>query len=163
MFLFETPCDLRLIMCFNIITKSKCYNLFPILSSLIEPNFHNFIISLANGLFSPIGIGRSIPSLRTVLESFLPHTAHQSFILMSHFNLPYPNKIVHKNSCTFSILTRFWGIGVFAVEPLPPPPWMTGFLIKSSLSIKRIWVVKHRTSHNIPHKKPCNSSLIWRR
>ncbi|GFQ03968.1 hypothetical protein PHJA_002910800, partial [Phtheirospermum japonicum] len=39
----------------------------------------NFRISLENGLFSPVGIGGLIPSLRTVLKSFLPHTAHQFF------------------------------------------------------------------------------------
>lgn len=79
LFLFETPCDLQPIMCFNIITRSKRYSLFPILSSLIKPSLRNFRISLANGLFSPVGIGGLIPSLRTVLESFLPHTAHQFF------------------------------------------------------------------------------------
>ncbi|GER57860.1 cysteine proteinases superfamily protein [Striga asiatica] len=56
-------------MCFNIITRSKRYSLFPILSGLIKPSFRNFRISLANGLFSPVGIGRLIPSLRTVLEA----------------------------------------------------------------------------------------------
>jgi hypothetical protein len=66
-------------MCFNIITGSKCYSLFPILSSLIKPSLGNFRIALVNGLFSPVGIGGLIPSLRTVLESFLPHTAHQFF------------------------------------------------------------------------------------
>ena len=34
-FLFETPHDFQPIMCFNIITRSKCYSLFPILSGLI--------------------------------------------------------------------------------------------------------------------------------
>ena len=77
--LFETPRDLQPIMCFNIITRSKRYSLFPILSGLIKPSLRNFRISLANGLFSPVGIGELIPSLRTVLESFLPHTAPQFF------------------------------------------------------------------------------------
>ena len=93
--LFETPRDLQPIMCFNIITWTKRYSLFPILSGLIEPSLRNFRISLSNGLFSPVGIGESIPSLRTVLESFLPHTAQQSILLVSHpisFNLPYLTK-----------------------------------------------------------------------
>lgn len=34
---------------------------FPILGGLIEPSLRNFRISLSNGLFSPIGIGGSIP------------------------------------------------------------------------------------------------------
>ncbi|XP_020262654.1 uncharacterized protein At4g14100-like [Asparagus officinalis] len=58
--LFETPRDLQPIMCFNIITWSKRYSLFPILSSLIGPSLRNFRITLQNGLFSPVGIGRSI-------------------------------------------------------------------------------------------------------
>nr|pir hypothetical protein 77 - common tobacco chloroplast [Nicotiana tabacum]prf//1211235AD ORF 77 [Nicotiana tabacum] len=74
-------------MRFNIITGSKRYSLFPILSGLIEPSLCNFRISLLNGLFSPAGIGSSIPSLRTVLENFLPHTAQQSILLVSHFDL----------------------------------------------------------------------------
>ncbi|KAJ0959141.1 hypothetical protein HanPSC8_Chr00c451g0808591 [Helianthus annuus] len=41
-------------MSFNIITRSKCYSLFPILSGLVEPSLCNFRIPLANGLFSPI-------------------------------------------------------------------------------------------------------------
>lgn len=90
-FLFEPPCDLQPIMCFNIIPWSKRYSLFPIFSSLIGPSLRNFRISLSNGLFSPVGIGRSIPSPRTVLESFLPHTAQRSILLVSHFNLPYLN------------------------------------------------------------------------
>ncbi|KAK7239968.1 hypothetical protein RIF29_43179 [Crotalaria pallida] len=53
------------------------WNLFPIFSGLIKPSLRNFRISLSNGLFSAVGIGESIPSLRTVLESFLPHTARQ--------------------------------------------------------------------------------------
>ncbi|KAF5791778.1 hypothetical protein HanXRQr2_Chr09g0398661 [Helianthus annuus] len=40
-------------MSFNIITRSKCYSLFPILSGLVEPSLRNFRIPLANGLFSP--------------------------------------------------------------------------------------------------------------
>ncbi|KAJ0427354.1 hypothetical protein HanIR_CPg0916141 (chloroplast) [Helianthus annuus] len=76
-------------MSFNIITRSKCYSLFPILSGLVEPSLRNFRIPLANGLFSPVGIGGLIPSLRTVLESFLPHTARQSTLFVSHLNLPY--------------------------------------------------------------------------
>ena len=35
--LFETSSDLQPIMRFNIITRSKCYSLFPILSGLVEP------------------------------------------------------------------------------------------------------------------------------
>ncbi|MCE0480699.1 hypothetical protein HAX54_037750, partial [Datura stramonium] len=54
--------DLQPIMRFNIITGSKRYSLFPILSGLIEPSLCNFRISLLNGLFSPAGIGSSIPS-----------------------------------------------------------------------------------------------------
>lgn len=83
--LFETPRDLQPIMRFNIISRSKCYSLFPILSGLIEPSLRNFRIPLLNGLFSPVGIGicGSIPSLRTVLESFLPHTAPQWILLVS--------------------------------------------------------------------------------
>ena len=92
MFLFKPPRDLQPIMRFNIITWSKRYSLFPILSRLIGPSFRNFRISLSNGLFSSVGIGGSIPSLRTVLESFLPHTAQQSIILVSHLNLPYLTK-----------------------------------------------------------------------
>ena len=88
-YLVETSSDFQPILCFNIITRSKCYSLFPILSGLIEPSLRNFRISLSNSLFSPVGIGRSIPSLRTVLESFLPHTAQLSILLVSHFNLPY--------------------------------------------------------------------------
>lgn len=89
MLLFETPCDLQPILCLNIIPGSKRYSLFPILSGLIEPSLRNFRISLSNGLFSPVGIGREIPSLRTVLESFLPHTAQQSILLVSLFLIPY--------------------------------------------------------------------------
>lgn len=80
--LFETPRDPQPILCFNIIPRSKRYRLFPILSGLIEPSLRNFRISLLNGLFSPVGIGGSIPFLRTVLESFLPHTAPQSILLV---------------------------------------------------------------------------------
>lgn len=87
--LFETPRDLQPIMCFNIITRSKRYSLFPILGSLIEPSFRYFRISLSNGLFSAVGIGRSIPFLRTVLESFLPHTAQQLISLVPRFNRSY--------------------------------------------------------------------------
>ena len=83
-------------MRFNIITRSKCYSLFPILIGLIELSFCNFKISLANGLFSLVGIGGPIPSLRTVLESFLPHMVQQSCVLVSRFNLPYFNEIVRK-------------------------------------------------------------------
>lgn len=77
--LFETSGDLQPIMCFNIITRGKGYSLFPILSGLIKPSLCNFRIPLANGLLSPVGMGGLIPFLRTVLESFLPHTAHQFF------------------------------------------------------------------------------------
>lgn len=84
-FLFKTSRDLQPIVRFNIITGSKGDGLFPILSGLIEPSLRNFRISLSNGLFSPVGIGKSIPSLRTVLESFLPHTARQSILLVSPF------------------------------------------------------------------------------
>ena len=45
----------------------------------------DFIISQENGLFSSIGIGGYIPSLKIELESFLPHTTQQSFILVSKF------------------------------------------------------------------------------
>lgn len=82
-FLFETSGDLQPIMRFNIISRSKRYSLFPILSGLIKPSLRNFRISLSDGLFSPVGIGGSIPSLRTVLETFLPHTAPQSILLVS--------------------------------------------------------------------------------
>ena len=66
-------------MCFNIIPRSKRYSLFPILGGLIKPSLRNFRISLANGLFSPVGIDWLNPSLRPVLESFLTHTAHPFF------------------------------------------------------------------------------------
>lgn len=46
LFEFETPSDLQPIMCFNIITRTKSYSLFPILSSLIEPSLRNFRIPL---------------------------------------------------------------------------------------------------------------------
>ena len=82
--LFETPRDLQPIMRFNIIPRSKRYSLFPILGGLIEPSLRNFRISLSNGLFSPVRIGGSTPSLRTVRESFPPHTAPQSILLVSH-------------------------------------------------------------------------------
>lgn len=65
--LFETSRDLQPIMCFNIITRGKRYSLFPILNGLIKPSLYNF------------RIGGLIPSLRTILESFLPHTTHQFF------------------------------------------------------------------------------------
>lgn len=83
--LFETSCDLQPIMRFNIISRSKRYSLFPIFSGLIEPSLRNFRIPLSNGLFSTVGIGicESIPSLRTVLESFLPHTAPRLILLVS--------------------------------------------------------------------------------
>lgn len=88
--LFETSRDLQPILRFNIITRRKRYSLFPVLSGLIEPSLRNFRIALSNGLFSPVGIGGSIPSLRTVLESFLPHTAQHSILVVSHFfYLPY--------------------------------------------------------------------------
>ena len=74
--------DLQPIMRFNIITGGKRYSLFPILSGLIEPSLRNFGIALSNGLFSPVGIGGLIPSLRTVLESFLTHTAQQFILLL---------------------------------------------------------------------------------
>ena len=80
-FLFETPRDRQPILCFNIITRSKRYSLFPILCGLSKPSLRHFRISLLNGLFSTVGIGGSIPSLRTVLESFLPHTARQPTLL----------------------------------------------------------------------------------
>lgn len=80
-FLFEAPRDRQPILCFNIITRRKRYSLFPILSSLSEPSLRHFRISLLNGLFSTVGIGGSFPSLRTVLESFLPHTARQPTLL----------------------------------------------------------------------------------
>jgi hypothetical protein len=86
---FEPPCDLQPIVCLNIITWSQRYSLFPILSSLIEPSLRNFRITLSNGLFSSVGIGKSIPFLRTVLESFLSHTAQQSILLASHLHLLY--------------------------------------------------------------------------
>lgn len=90
MLLIETPRDLQPILSLNIITRSKRYSLFPILSGLVEPSLRNFRISLSNGLFSPVGIGESIPSLRTVLESFLSHTAQYSILVVSYFfNLPY--------------------------------------------------------------------------
>lgn len=93
-FLFEAPRDRQPILCFNIITRRKRYSLFPILSGLSEPSLRHFRISLLNGLFSTVGIGGSIPSLRTVLESFLPHTARQptllfwctSFLTLTYFN-----------------------------------------------------------------------------
>lgn len=44
--LFEPSCYLQPIMCFNIITRSKRYSLFPILSSLIGPSLCNFRITL---------------------------------------------------------------------------------------------------------------------
>ncbi|KAL4188255.1 hypothetical protein AMTRI_Chr09g43180 [Amborella trichopoda] len=88
-FLFEAPRDLQPILCFNIITWSKRYSLFPILSCLIGPSLCDFRISLSNGLFSSVGIGGSILSLRTVLESFLPHTAQQSTLLAFRLNLLY--------------------------------------------------------------------------
>lgn len=96
-------------MRFNIITGSKRYSLFPILSGLIEPSLRKFRISLLNGLFSPVGIGRSIPSLRTVLESFLPHTAQQPTLLVSRFDLPYlmkSNKIPHGSISFFGLTKR---------------------------------------------------------
>ncbi|KAL4199178.1 hypothetical protein AMTRI_Chr03g143590 [Amborella trichopoda] len=74
-FFFESPHDLQPILCFNLNTWSKRYSLLPILSCLIGPSLCDFRISLSNGLFSPVRIGGSIRSLRTVLESFLPHTA----------------------------------------------------------------------------------------
>jgi len=46
LFKFETFGDLQPITCFNIITWSEHYSLFPILSSLIGPNFCNFRIAL---------------------------------------------------------------------------------------------------------------------
>lgn len=93
-FLFEAPRDRQPILCFNIITRSKRYRLFPILSGLSEPSLRHFRISLLNGLFSTVEIGGSIPSLRTVLESFLPHTAQQptllfwctNFLTLTYFN-----------------------------------------------------------------------------
>ena len=88
-YLVETSSDFQPILCFNIITRSKCYSLFPILSGLVEPSLRNFRIPLLNGLFSPVGIGGLIPSLRTVLESFLAHTARQSTLFLFHLNLPY--------------------------------------------------------------------------
>lgn len=87
--LFKPPCDLQPIMCFYIITWSKRYSLFPILRSLIGPSLRNFRIPLSNGLFSPVGIGNEIPFLRTVLESFLSHTAPQLILLASHLNPSY--------------------------------------------------------------------------
>lgn len=59
--LVETLRDPQPILSFNIILGSKRYRLFPILSGLIEPSLRNFIISLLNGLFSPVGIGGSFP------------------------------------------------------------------------------------------------------
>lgn len=46
LFEFEALRDLQPIMCFNIITWSKRYSLFPILSSLIGPSLRNFRITL---------------------------------------------------------------------------------------------------------------------
>ncbi|KAL4202128.1 hypothetical protein AMTRI_Chr02g219530 [Amborella trichopoda] len=86
-FLFEASRDLQPIMCFNIITWSKRYRVFPILSCLIGPSLCDFRISLLNGMFSPVGIGGSIPFLKTIIESFLPHTAQQSTFLVFRLNL----------------------------------------------------------------------------
>ncbi|KAL4203666.1 hypothetical protein AMTRI_Chr01g105060 [Amborella trichopoda] len=79
-FLFDAPRDLQPILCFNIITWSKRYNLFPILSCLIGPSLCDFRISLSNGLFSPVGIGGSIPSLEPYLRvSYLIRLSSQLF------------------------------------------------------------------------------------
>ncbi|KAL4190771.1 hypothetical protein AMTRI_Chr07g77390 [Amborella trichopoda] len=76
-FLFEAPRVLQPIL------------VFPILSCLIRPSLCDFIISLSNGLFSLVGIGGSIPSLRTIIESFLPHMAQQLTLLAFRLNLMY--------------------------------------------------------------------------
>uniref|UniRef100_A0A7C8YNC9 Uncharacterized protein n=1 Tax=Opuntia streptacantha TaxID=393608 RepID=A0A7C8YNC9_OPUST len=104
-FLFETPRDPQPILCFNIILGSKRYRLFPILSGLIEPSLRNFRISLLNGLFSPVGIGGSIPFLRTVLESFLPHTAPQPILLVSFFYLS--NRREKRNEISYGSIPLF--------------------------------------------------------
>uniref|UniRef100_A0A7N0RAR1 Cytochrome f large domain-containing protein n=1 Tax=Kalanchoe fedtschenkoi TaxID=63787 RepID=A0A7N0RAR1_KALFE len=82
-------------MSFNIIPRSKCYSLFPILSGLVEPSLRNFKIALSNGLFSPVGIGASpieepflaessspgIPDEGTLGEPPTPTTVHVRSIL----------------------------------------------------------------------------------
>lgn len=106
-YLFEASSDLQPIMCFNIIIRSKRYSLFPILSGLIEPSLRNCRISLSNGLFPPGGIGRSIPSLRTVLESFLPHTAQPSLQFFWYRILIYHiNEIPTRSSPFFGLTKR---------------------------------------------------------
>src|SRR4051812_20923543 len=106
LFLVETPRNLQPILCFNIITRSKRYSLFPILGGLVEPSLRNFGISLSNGLLSPVGIGLSIPSLRTVLEGFLPHTAPQSILLTFRFfvHLSY---LIHSKRCPIDLSQLF--------------------------------------------------------
>ena len=96
-FLFETSCDLQPILRFNIISWSKRYSLFPILRGLIEPSLRNFRISLPNGPFSSVRIGKQIPSIRTVLESFLPHTAQQSIL---SFGAPLFSRVNQKGLIT---------------------------------------------------------------
>lgn len=105
--LFEAPRDPQPILCFNIIPRSKRYRLFPILSGLIEPSFRNFRIALLNGLFSPVGIGGSIPFLRTVLESFLPHTAPQSILLVSFFLPIILNQTEKRNEISYRSIPLF--------------------------------------------------------
>jgi hypothetical protein len=108
LFLVETPRNLQPILCFNIITRSKRYSLFPILGGLVEPSLRNFGISLSNGLLSPVGIGLggSIPSLRTVLEGFLSHTAPQSILFIFRFfvHLSY---LIHSKRCPIDLSQLF--------------------------------------------------------
>ncbi|KAL4190787.1 hypothetical protein AMTRI_Chr07g77490 [Amborella trichopoda] len=81
--------------------EAKCYSLFSILSCLIGPSLCDFRISLSNGMFSSVGISGSITSLRTVLESFLPHTAQQSTLLVFRLNLLYLTEIDFSKSIPF--------------------------------------------------------------
>lgn len=46
LFKFKALRNLQPVLCFNIISRSKRYSLFPIFSSLIKPSFRNFRITL---------------------------------------------------------------------------------------------------------------------
>lgn len=76
-------------MCFDVIARSKCYSLFPILSSLIEPSLRSFRISLSNGLFSSVGIGKLgkvfFPQNRTWEFPTSYGSIHYSLVLYQNF------------------------------------------------------------------------------
>lgn len=86
-------------MCFDVIARSKCYSLFPILSSLIEPSLRSFRISLSNGLFSSVGIGQLgkvfFPQNRTWEFPTSYGSIHYSLVLYQNFQNIIELEMIH--------------------------------------------------------------------